>query len=362
VVANLTPEELADLVAYLQSLTSGDSEGMRDEGRGMKAEPRDPHPSSLIPHPFKAAPVQLTAQEDHKRTMELLGIRSLRKGADPRNPKAENAVNYDEAKANPYPDLPDPLVLKDGKKVTTGEMWFKQRRPEIVEDFDREIYGRVPRDTPKVKWEVADTKKQKVGETEVVAKQLVGHVDNSACPQIGVDIKLTLTTPADAKGPVPVILEFGFGFGGRFGADWQQQVLSRGWGFAILTPTSVQADNGAGLTKGIIGLCNKGQPRKVDDWGRCEPGRGGPAAPSITSRPTRRWTPRRWASRDFLATGRRRWSPWPMTSGSPSASLARPGREASSSTAATSANRWRTSRASASTTGWPATTSSTPAR
>ena len=86
--------------------------------------------------------------------MELLGIKELRRGADGSNPKAANAANYDESKANPYPDLPDPLVLKNGKKVTTAEMWWKERRPEIVEDFDREVYGRVPKDTPKVKWEV----------------------------------------------------------------------------------------------------------------------------------------------------------------------------------------------------------------
>jgi hypothetical protein len=49
--------------------------------------------------------------------------------------------------------------------------------------------------------------------------------------------------------------------------DWKQQVLAKGWGYAILIPTSIQADNGAGLTQGIIGLCNKGQPRKLDDWG-----------------------------------------------------------------------------------------------
>ena len=49
--------------------------------------------------------------------------------------------------------------------------------------------------------------------------------------------------------------------------SWQQQVLETGWGFAILVPTSYQADNGAGLTQGIIGLVNKGQPRKADDWG-----------------------------------------------------------------------------------------------
>jgi hypothetical protein len=214
-------------------------------------------------------PVELTAKDDHQRIMDLLKIKSLRKGADPRNPNAENAVNYDESKANPYPKLPDPLVLKDGKKVTTAEMWTKQRRPEIVEEFDREIYGRVPKETPKVKWEVTDTKKDKVGEIAVVTKKLVGHVDNSSYSPITVDIQLTLTTPADAKGPVPVMLEFGFG-GGRPGGmtpAWQQQVLEKGWGFAIVTPNSIQADNGAGLTKGIIGLCNKGQPRKVDDWG-----------------------------------------------------------------------------------------------
>jgi hypothetical protein len=58
-----------------------------------------------------------------------------------------NAANYDEAKANPYPDLPDPLTLKNRWKVTTADAWWKQRRPEITEDFDREVYGRVPRKT-----------------------------------------------------------------------------------------------------------------------------------------------------------------------------------------------------------------------
>jgi hypothetical protein len=224
--------------------------------------------------------VQLTAQQDHARMMELLHIKELRPGADARDPKAPNAVNYDESRANPYPNLPDPLALKNGQKVTTAQMWWKQRRPEIVEDVDREIYGRVPRDTPRVKWEVRATDRQTVGGVPVVTKRLVGHVDNSAYPLLTVDIQLTLTTPANATRPVPVIMEFGFGpfrgFGGRRpagpppgggGPTWQQQVLARGWGYAIIIPTSIQADNGAGLTKGIIGLCNKGQPRKPDDWG-----------------------------------------------------------------------------------------------
>jgi hypothetical protein len=218
-------------------------------------------------------PVQLTAQEDRQRLMDLLHITSLRNGANGSNPQAPNYANYDESKANPYPDLPNPLVLKNGKKVTTAKMWWEQRRPEIVEDFDSEIYGRVPKVMPGVKWEVTRTTEEMVGDIPVITKQLAGHVDNSADPQITVDIQATLTTPAKAPGPVPVIMELGGGGGGAgrgpapAGPGWHDQVLAKGWGYAVMSTTSVQADNGAGLTSGIIGLVNKGQPRKVDDWG-----------------------------------------------------------------------------------------------
>jgi hypothetical protein len=196
--------------------------------------------------------VHLTSQEDLQRLMGLLHITELRRGANGRDPHAPNAANYDEAKANPYPDLPDPLVTKSGKKVTTASTWWKQRRPEIMEDFDREIYGRMPKSTPKVRWEVKTTASDTVANVPVRTKQLVGHVDNSAYPQVTVDIQLSLTTPANAAAPVPVIMEFGFVRrpGGpprppSPGPTWQEQ----------------------GLTHGIIGLVNKGQPRKVDDWG-----------------------------------------------------------------------------------------------
>jgi (4-O-methyl)-D-glucuronate---lignin esterase len=216
----------------------------------------------------------LTAEQDHQRLLDLLHISSLRRGADA-DPKSPYAANTDEAKANPY-KLPDPLVLNNGKRVTTAKMWWTQRRPEIVEAFDREIYGRVPANVPTVHWEVVSTTNEKNGDFPIVTKKLLGHVDNSSYPLIKVDIQLTLSTPANAKGPVPVVMEFGLGrpFPKRPGAPveaneipWQQQVLAKGWGYAILIPTSYQADNGAGLTEGIIGLVNKGQPRKLDDWG-----------------------------------------------------------------------------------------------
>jgi hypothetical protein len=219
-----------------------------------------------------ASPQQAAAEQDHQRTLDLLHITSIRRGADG-SPTSAFAANYDEAKANPYPVLPDALLFKNGKRVTSAKQWPK-RRAEIAEDFDRELYGRVPAHTPEVKWEVVSTTNETNGGVPVVTKKLVGHVDNSAYPAITVDIQLTLTTPANAKGPVPVMMEFVFPARAGFtppppppGPTWQQQVLAKGWGYAELYPASVQADNGAGLTQGIIGLMNKGQPRKLDDWG-----------------------------------------------------------------------------------------------
>jgi hypothetical protein len=225
------------------------------------------------------SPVHLSAAEDRQRMMDLLHIKDLRPGADAHHPDAPNAVNYDEAKANPYTKLPDPLVLNNGQPVTTPAMWWHERRPQIVQYFDDDVYGREPAETPKVNWEVTSTAHEMNGEIPVITRKLVGHVDNSSYSSINVNIQVTLTTPAKAAGPVPVIVEFAFVFppGFKFpkgaeppketGPTWQQQVLSRGWGYAVFIPTSVQADSGVGLTEGIIGLVNKGQPRELDDWG-----------------------------------------------------------------------------------------------
>src|SRR5689334_3707742 len=152
-------------------------------------------------------PRDLTAEQDHQLMLGQLGITSLRQGANGRDPNAANAANYDEAKGNPYPDLPDALVLDNGKPVRNAKQWWKQRRPQLVEYFDREVYGRLPAHVPRVKWTVADTKSGTSGSKAVVTRKIVGHVDNSAYPLIDVDIELFLTTPEGAKG-VPVIVEF----------------------------------------------------------------------------------------------------------------------------------------------------------
>ncbi|WP_373057659.1 acetylxylan esterase [Zunongwangia sp. H14] len=209
--------------------------------------------------------------EDHQLMMQKLGIEELRTGPSG-NPNDPNAANADESKASPYDSLPNPLTFKDGSKVTSAEDW-KKRRAEIKEDFDREIYGRVPENVPGVTWEVLNQTDSVIGNIPVNLKKLQGHVDNSSYPEIEVNIDLTLTVPKNPEKPVPVMMEFGWNWPANFkrpepeGTPWQEQLLEKGWGYAILIPTSYQADNGAGLRQGIIGLVNKGEPRKVDDWG-----------------------------------------------------------------------------------------------
>lgn len=268
----------------------------------------------------QSPPVTFTSEQDHQNMMDQLGIKALRPGPSG-DEKAPNHANYDESLANPYPSLPDILTLKNGQKVTTAEMWWKDRRPEVVEDLEREFYGRIPANVPAVHWTAAVTDREFVGFRPVIAKKLVGHVDNSAYPPIDVNISMVLVTPANAKGPVPVLMMFGrsalpapaqppqedmekvnaalkallvkqdpslqaifdkypayavnasepppsFGMRPPSGdPPAAQQLIADGWGYALIDPGSIQADNGAGITRGIIGLVNKGQPRKPDQWG-----------------------------------------------------------------------------------------------
>ncbi len=260
-----------------------------------------------------------TAEEDHQNMMDQLGIKAMRPGPSG-DEKAPNHANYDESLANRFDSLPDPLTMNDGTKVTTAAMWRERRRPELLEMFSKYVYGRVPQNVPKVNWRVTAVDHEMIGFTPVIAKDVIGEVDNSIDPQVKVHIHMTLVTPANAKGPVPVLMMFGrAGFPApnepngeeleRINAAWKAlliqqdpalkdvmaqhpawepvkatpfqfpqrnedgdlpntwQLIAAGWGFVMFDPASVQADNGEGLTRGIIGLVNKGQPRSPEDWG-----------------------------------------------------------------------------------------------
>jgi hypothetical protein len=211
-----------------------------------------------------AAAAPLTAEQDHQRLLDLQGIKVLRPGVSG-DPKAPNAYNMDEAKAGPSSPLPDPLKLQDGKPVTTSDMWWQQRRQELMDAYEYEVYGRASPFVPGVQWRVADTAKETVGKVAATTRHLIGHLQQGAD---SVDIALTISAPAKAKGPVPVVLlilpaKLPF----KIVSTWREQVLAKGWAAAQIDPTSFQADSGEGLASGIIGLAAKGQPRGLTDWG-----------------------------------------------------------------------------------------------
>ena len=217
---------------------------------------------------------------DHAQMKELLGIEAPNRPGPSGNPEADNAANSDESNVRAY-TLPDPLIMEDGRPVSTAAIWRQERRPELLELFEREVFGRVPQQVPAVSWEVVSELDTMAGNHPMRQIRLNGRVDNNAYPEIEVNMELEVYLPANSEGAVPLVLEFGFlrwPFGprpaeppvtilSRGEPTAKEQLISRGWGFAILVPSSIQADNGAGLRQGIIGLVNKGEPRNPEDWG-----------------------------------------------------------------------------------------------
>jgi hypothetical protein len=199
-------------------------------------------------------------------------------GKDPQgNPvrlaKATGHVsNYSEDKVPPY-TLPDPLVLANGQRVTSAEMWFKQRRPEILKFYQTDIYGRIPANAPKVAWEVTETD-PKARDGVAAMKRVVGRMGDK--PD-GPKMNLTVYLPPKATGPVPMLLSITFGFpaGGRGrgpgagGFDPVAEVLNRGWGYASLGYGDIQPDRAGSWTSGVVGLTLKeGQKQPdPDEWG-----------------------------------------------------------------------------------------------
>jgi hypothetical protein len=154
-----------------------------------------------------------------------------------------------------------------------------------------------------VKWEVRQTREVEAGGKTAIQTQLVGVVDNSSCPEIQVNISMSLTLPKEATGPVPLLMSFGwtpfeleaFNLARGRSIDQaprppakQDKLIAAGWGCVMLNPGTVQDDTGgwqprrfgpaadtnenaeptgAGLTRGIIGLTNRGQPRPPEQWG-----------------------------------------------------------------------------------------------
>ena len=177
--------------------------------------------------------------------------------------------NYSEDKVPKY-TLPDPLVLANGERVTTPDVWAKKRRPELLTFYRTEIYGRVPENSPKVTWEVTETD-PKARDGAAVSRRVVGRMGDK--PD-GPKMMLTVYSPAKAVRPVPVLLSVAFGFPAGKGPpkaafDPVAEVLGRGWAYATVGYGDIQPDRAGRWTEGVIGLTLKaGQKQPApDEWG-----------------------------------------------------------------------------------------------
>jgi hypothetical protein len=242
-----------------------------------------PAQSQAPPSAADRAAIAAASSTERDRELKLLGITAMQPSATAYDIGKPGNANYDESKANPY-SIPDVLTMKDGTKITTLAQWQK-RRAELKAMFDENVYGKYPAHIPKVSWTVDGSEPMTIQGVPAIVKHITGHVDNSAYPSITVDIHADVVTPAAAKGKkVPVIIGGGSirprpAFPRLPGQavhllssppdapDSAKLLLEHGWGFVGRNSTDVQADNGAGLNRGIIGLVNKGQPRALDDWG-----------------------------------------------------------------------------------------------
>ena len=220
------------------------------------------------------SPTQIASEQERQRELALLGLKDTRAGANNRDPASPLYPNYDEARANPVP-LPDPLAGPDGKRAASAKQWLAVRRPQIVKAMEDDLYGHRPAVLPKVTWTVVSTRRTEEYGVPAIERALYGSLDNAADPDIEVHIRAWLVTPeaaALAGRRTPVVLAVNWynppaGFPKDPNPEYRALILKRGWSYVIYDPTSVQADNGAGLTSGVIGLVNRGRPRMLDDWG-----------------------------------------------------------------------------------------------
>ena len=200
-------------------------------------------------------------------------------------------VNYDESKVGTY-TLPDPLVTTKGVRVRDAATWTRVRRPEILRMMESIQFGKAPGKPDKVVVDRFDTGTVALGGKAIRRQTTLYFTDDRTGPKA----EVLSYVPADAKGPVPLLLQISFSPnasvvddpGIRPGEMWGRDkkrvpapppsafgrvdiapFLASGFGFATVYYGDIEPDFIGGIPFGIRGRYLKpGETKPApDEWG-----------------------------------------------------------------------------------------------
>ena len=114
-------------------------------------------------------------------------------------------VNYDESKVPAY-ILPDVLSCEDGEKVTSVEQWEQKRKPEILNMFASQMYGRTPDEKIDVKYEILTENHMDMN--GLATSRQVKFIFSNGEKEI--EAILLMYIPNQVQGKVPVFVGYNF--------------------------------------------------------------------------------------------------------------------------------------------------------
>lgn len=183
--------------------------------------------------------------------------------------ESQSDFNYYEEKVQSYA-LPDILVTKSGKKITTAREWKIERRPEILELFRENVFGRVPA-TPYTRSFKVVYEDKNAMDGAATLKQVEITIKSEGKSLV---IHLILFVPNRVKKPVPAFLLIDNRGPGNTDPTrktksefWPaEEVIARGYAISVFSNSDVDPDNFDDFKNGIHGLLDRGI-RKPDAWG-----------------------------------------------------------------------------------------------
>jgi Heparinase II/III-like protein len=183
--------------------------------------------------------------------------------------KDESEFNYREEKVPAY-TLPSALTSNSGVKITSADQWNKIRRPEILELFRKNVYGRVP-----------ETKYSEMFKVINLDQHALGGMATQKDVEIAIEafgksltFHLILYTPNEVKKAVPVFLLIDPWLTENSSSNWKEkdeywpvkEALKRGYGMAVFNASDLDPDNFDNFKNGIHGLLDNDH-RPADAWG-----------------------------------------------------------------------------------------------